>query len=65
VTFSIGQKQSVAGAVAYSNPNTTQPPTQALEDPGTPIKATDSPSFGHLSSFSGNRRFQLEGRIVF
>lgn len=58
VTFSIGQSQSVPTTLKGSSP--TQ---QALANPGTPIP--DTGSFGHLSSFSGNRRFQLEGRIVF
>lgn len=63
VTFSIGQSQSVPTTLTYVNPNPGQPAQQALEDPGTAIP--DTGSFGHLSGYSGNRRFQLEGRIVF
>ncbi len=53
VTFSMGQTQTVAATGA------------GLVASGQPIPATASPAFGHLSSFSGNRRFQLEGRITF
>ena len=49
VNFSMGQTQTIAVGGAS----------------GEPIPATASPAFGHLSSFSGNRRFQLEGRITF
>jgi len=58
VTFSIAQTQSVPTTEVSSNPS-----QQALANPGTPI--SDTGSFGHLSGYSGNRRFQLEGRIVF
>ena len=58
VTFSLAQTQTVAAA--YTNPA-----TKLLQVPGTPIPASISPAFGHLSSYSGNRRFQFSGRIVF
>ena len=62
VNFSIGQTQTVATTVANTASNKS---TQPLLSPGTPIPATASPAFGKLSGFSGNRRFQLEGRITF
>ena len=62
VTFSIGQTQTVASAVANTNGDKA---THPLVSAGTPIGAGSSPAFGKLSGFSGNRRFQLEGRITF
>jgi len=64
VTFSLAQTQAVDAAVELPNPNKLTT-ISALEAPGTAIKPTDSPAFGHLSSYSGNRKFQFSGRIVF
>lgn len=55
VTFSLAQSQSVPTTIAAKGGG-LEPGGQAIPDTG---------SFGHLSSFSGNRKFQLEGRIVF
>jgi len=62
VTFSIGKTQTVAAAVSNTESDKA---THPLVAPGTPIAAGSSPAFGKLSGFSGNRRFQLEGRITF
>jgi hypothetical protein len=62
VTFSIGQTQTVATTVANTESDKSSRP---LVSPGTPIQPGSSPAFGKLSGFSGNRRFQLEGRITF
>ena len=61
VTFSLAQSQSVPVTIANSNSATKG--TEPLLPGGQPIP--DTGSFGHLSSYSGNRRFQLEGRITF
>jgi hypothetical protein len=55
VTFSYGSTNTQTISATGAN----------LVAPGQPIPSQSSPAFGHLSSFSGNRRFQLEGRIVF
>ena len=62
VNFSIGQTQTVATTVANTGSDKSSRPLVAS---GTPIQPGSSPAFGKLSGFSGNRRFQLEGRITF
>jgi hypothetical protein len=62
VNFSIGQTQTVATTVANTGSDKSSRP---LVSSGTPIQPGSSPAFGKLSGFSGNRRFQLEGRITF
>lgn len=62
VTFSIGQTQTVATTLANTGSDKA---TRPLLSAATPIPASASPAFGKLSGFSGNRRFQLEGRITF
>jgi hypothetical protein len=57
-----GGELQYAGYRAAACTNTT---TKLLQIPGTPIPASISPSFGHLSSYSGNRKLQFSGRIVF
>jgi hypothetical protein len=55
VTFSIPQTQTVATTVKSG--------TTYLV--GSAIPQSSSPTFGRLTSFSGNRRFQFSGRITF
>ena len=56
VTFSLPQTQSVA----TTNGSANSPYTA-----GTAIAQAQSPTFGRLTGFSGNRRFQFSGRITF
>jgi hypothetical protein len=59
VTFSIPQTQAVATTLA------TKTGSGTVYTAGSPIPQTGSPSFGRLTSFSGNRRFQFSARITF